>query len=147
MRIKVLIADDSEIIFSPIRRILAGEPRIEVVGHSSSFVATMRAVGDFKPDILLLDLHWPDERDFAPEFVKSQLRLVPHVIAMSFSVDTEAKALAESYGAAVLLDKTNLYREMIPAILDCVEWEETGADGVQGFRESLAKSKLPFDSV
>jgi hypothetical protein len=35
------------------------------------------------------------------------------------SNDEEAKALAESYGAVSLLDKMNLYHEMIPAIMQC----------------------------
>jgi hypothetical protein len=37
-------------------------------------------------------------------------------LAVSFINDNEAKALAESCGAAALLDKMNLYHELIPAI-------------------------------
>jgi hypothetical protein len=38
------------------------------------------------------------------------------VLAISLWSDTEAKALGESLGAAVLLDKAKLYSELIPAI-------------------------------
>jgi hypothetical protein len=37
---------------------------------------------------------------------------------MSFANDAEAKARAESYGVA-LLDKMNLFTELIPAVLQC----------------------------
>ena len=77
-------------------------------------------IGDFKPDVLLLDLHLPEKRDFTPEFVKSQLISVNHILALSFSNDDEAKILAESYGVAALLDKMNLYNEMLPAIRLCL---------------------------
>jgi hypothetical protein len=67
--------------------------------------------------ILGLDLHLPDNRFFEPEFVKSQLVSVRRTLAVSFSNDNEAKALAESYGAAALLDKVNLYSEMVRTIM------------------------------
>ena len=75
-------------------------------------------IADFKPDVLLLDLHLPEKRHFTPALVKAQLGTVC-TIAVSFSNDTEAKELAESYGAATLLDKMSLYTEMLPAIHRC----------------------------
>jgi hypothetical protein len=38
-------------------------------------------------------------------------------LAISISNDEEAKILAESFGAATLLDKMDLYNELIPAIM------------------------------
>ncbi|MDP9337575.1 MAG: hypothetical protein M3P45_01770, partial [Acidobacteriota bacterium] len=54
-------------------------------------------------------------------FVNSQLASVDHIVAVSFSNDDEAKNLAESYGAAALLDKMNLYSDMIPAIMQSAD--------------------------
>jgi chemotaxis response regulator CheB len=119
MSIKVLVADDSELMRSAIRRVLQEEPLIEIVGEATSFAQTMQMIGDFKPSVLLIDLHMPERRDFTPAFVKSQLASVGCTLAVSFSNDEEAHALAESYGAVSLLDKMKLYDEMIPAILRC----------------------------
>jgi hypothetical protein len=78
-------------------------------------------VPDIKPEVLLLDLDLREKGNFAPDFVRSQLRSVPHTLALSLSNDTEAKALAASYGARALLDKRNLSSNMIPAIMNsCV---------------------------
>ena len=71
--------------------------------------------------MLLLDLHLAEAREPNPIFVKSQLKFVSHVLAISFANDGEAKALAESYGAVALLDKMNLYHDMIPAIMACMK--------------------------
>lgn len=43
------------------------------------------------------------------------------LLAVSFSNDDEARALAESYGAVGLLDKMKLYSELLPAISRCLE--------------------------
>ena len=115
---KVLIADDSEIMRSAIRKMLREENNINIVGEASTFAETMQMIGDFKPDVLLLDLHMPEKRDFTPELVKAQLGTVC-TVAVSFSNDDDSKALAESYGAATLLDKMTLYTEMLPAIQRC----------------------------
>jgi chemotaxis response regulator CheB len=104
MPIKVLLADDCDFMRRAIRRTLEEEPRIEVVGEASNFAKTIQMIADFKPDVLLLDLHLPEERHFAPEMVKSQLVSVEKVVAVSFSNDDEAKDLAKSYCAAALLD-------------------------------------------
>jgi hypothetical protein len=68
---------------------------------------------------LLLDLHLAEKREFNPALVKSQLASVENVLAVSFSNDAEAEALAESYGAKLLLDKMKLFNQLIPAILTC----------------------------
>src|SRR3982074_3738897 len=120
MKIKVVLADDSDVMRAAIVSLLKEEPNIEVVGEACSFTETMQMVGDFKPDVLLLDLHLPEKREFTPQFVKSQLISVNHILALSFSNDDDAKILAESYGVAVLLDKMNLYNEMLPAIRLCL---------------------------
>ena len=119
MPIRVLLADDSPVMLSAIRKTLDQEPRIEVVGEASTFAETMRMIADFKPEALILDLHLPEKGDFTPAFVNSQLVSVDCVVAISFSNDDEAKNLSETYGAAVLLDKMNLYSELIPAIMEC----------------------------
>jgi len=110
------MADDNDAMRSAIRRTLNEEPRIEIVAEASTFVETIQMISDFKPAVLLLDLHLPERREITPALVKAQLRRVC-TLAVSLSNDAEAKALAESYGAVSLLDKMNLYREMIPAIM------------------------------
>lgn len=115
---KVLIADDSEVMRTAIRRTLEEERKIDVVGEASSFADAMQKIADLKPDVLLLDLHLPEKREFAPALVKSQLGTVC-TVAVSFSNDNDSKTLAESYGAVTLLDKMMLYTQMVPAILQC----------------------------
>jgi DNA-binding NarL/FixJ family response regulator len=119
--IKVLLADDSEIMREAIKKLLVDEPRIHIVGEASSFATAMQLIADAKPDILLLDLHLPQKRELPAPIVRSQLHCVKYTLAISFANDEEAKALAASYGAARLLDKMSLYTELLPAIMHFVD--------------------------
>jgi chemotaxis response regulator CheB len=85
MPIQVLIADDTEIMREAMRKVIEQEPGIKVVGEASSFGQTMQAIADCKPDVLLLDLHLAEKRDFSRSLVKSQLVSVENTLAVSFS--------------------------------------------------------------
>jgi chemotaxis response regulator CheB len=92
MKIKVVLADDSDVMRAAIVSVLKEEPSIEVVGQASTFAETMQMVGDLKPDVLLLDLHLPEKRAFAPEFVKSQLISANHILLYHSPATTKPKS-------------------------------------------------------
>jgi two-component system invasion response regulator UvrY len=119
MSIKVLLADDTDLMRHAIRKLIKEEPSIELVGEASNFGQAVQLIADFRPEVLLLDLHLAEKREFTPALVESQLSSVENVLAVSFSNDAEAEALAESYGAKLLLDKMKLFNQLIPAILKC----------------------------
>jgi len=116
--VQMLIADDSEAMRTAIRKTLEEESNINIVGEASTFADTRQKIVDLKPDVLLLDLRLPQKWACAPALVKAQLGTVC-TLATSLSNETEAKALAQSYGAATLLDKMTLYTDMVPAIRRC----------------------------
>lgn len=124
--IKVLLADDSEIVRRGIRQLLSAETEIEIVGEAASFAQTIQIVSDVKPEVIVLDLHMPDETNFSPQAVKSHLNHGSRLLAISLSNDEEAKALAESLGASVLLDKMDLASTLIPTIMQ-LKRERTAA--------------------
>ena len=117
MSIKVLLADGNDVMRPVIAKVLREEPAVELVGEAINFAETLQMTAALKPDVLLLELHFDDEREYPAEVVKAQVLLnAKCVLAISLWNDKEAKSLAESLGAAVLLDKATLYSELIPAI-------------------------------
>jgi DNA-binding NarL/FixJ family response regulator len=117
MSIRLLLVDDSDVMRAAIRKLLTKELGIEVVGAATSFAEAIALTAALKPDVLLMDLHMRDEREYPPELVKSQILLhTKCIVAISLSNDSEAKALAGRFGAHVLLGKMKLYSELIPAI-------------------------------
>jgi DNA-binding NarL/FixJ family response regulator len=116
-RISVLIADDTDLMRLTIAGLLKREPRIKVVAEAANYSETLALTTALQPDVLLLDLHMPDEREYPSETVRNHvLQNTRCVLAISVWNDDCAKSLAESLGAKVLLDKAKLATELIPAI-------------------------------
>ena len=119
-RIGVLLADDAATIRRDVIRLLEVEPRVKVLGEAENFSQAIFLARILKPDVVLLDLHMPDDQTFVPAFVKSQLRLSgARVLGMSLSSgeDEGSRVRAESLGAVTLLDKAEFGRDLVPAIL------------------------------
>ncbi|MBE4907831.1 response regulator transcription factor [Bacillus luteolus] len=58
--IKILIADDQELIRGSLRIVLRGESDIEVVGLASNGVEAVQLCKQHKPDVVLMDIHMPE---------------------------------------------------------------------------------------
>jgi|ERR1700730_2785075 DNA-binding NarL/FixJ family response regulator len=117
MSIKVFVADDKNVIRSVITGMLNADTDLEVIGEAATFEETLKLVNGQRPDVVLLDLHMPDEKMYVPEAVMLALRQrTGCILAVSIWNDYDAKALAERFGAKALLDKLHLASELIPAI-------------------------------
>ena len=114
MPIRILLADDSEIVRRVIRQQLEQQPGFEIVGEAIDFAQTVQMANDLKPEIIVMDLYMPEMVSLGspPHLDVGKSR----IIGISIFNDDEAKELAASLGAAVLLDKANLYGELVPAI-------------------------------
>jgi chemotaxis response regulator CheB len=112
-----LVVDDADVIRKTLRNFLREEPAIKLLGEASNFSEAISMTAALKPDVILSDLHMPDDRSFNPEFVKADLSGA-RVLAMSLSSDYESEdetgLLAESFGAVTMLDKAKLCDELIP---------------------------------
>ena len=58
--IRVLIADDHEIVRAGLRQFIAEEPDIEVTGEAGSGDEVMAQLRDREFDVLVLDISMPD---------------------------------------------------------------------------------------
>jgi two-component system response regulator NreC len=120
MPIRVLLADDHEGVRAAVIRHIGSDSGIEVVAIAHDFAKAMELCSQLRPDVVLMDLHMPDEKSVTPEQLKtcfSQSTL----IAMSIWIDDETKALADSLGAKVLLDKSSLTADLIQVIELCAK--------------------------
>jgi DNA-binding NarL/FixJ family response regulator len=59
LRMRLFIADDSEILRSRLCDLLSEIEAIQVVGQAANAVETIEAIEDLKPDIVILDIRMP----------------------------------------------------------------------------------------
>ena len=120
MSVKVVLADDAEIMRKAIRKLLADREDIVVLGEASNFDEAIQKTAELHPDLIILDAHLALETDTLPTKAKSLLNGAK-VLAISLSTDGETREVAASVGAVKLLDKMHLSDQLIPAILELAE--------------------------
>src|SRR5688572_25302076 len=59
-RIRVLMVDDSEMVRTGLRALLATEAALEVVGEAANLASGVEASVRLKPDVVLMDIRLPD---------------------------------------------------------------------------------------
>jgi DNA-binding NarL/FixJ family response regulator len=118
--IKAILADDAEVMRKAISRLLKDSSGVELVAETGGFRGLMELVVKHRPDIVILDLHMHDEGKVSVAELKSCLNGCP-VVAISIWNDKETKARADAFGACLLLEKSLLNDQLIPAIQQCAK--------------------------
>ena len=60
MTVRVVIADDQQLIRTGFRMILAAEPDIEIVGEAATGTEAVTLNRDLRPDVMLMDIRMPE---------------------------------------------------------------------------------------
>ncbi len=60
MSIRLLLADDQQLVRAGFRMLLKSEPDFEVVGEASDGLQAVSAAGRLKPDVVLMDIRMPN---------------------------------------------------------------------------------------
>ena len=118
---RVILADNHAVARQSILRMLSEDPRIVVLGEASDWSEATTLAQKRRPDVLIADVHMPLGPDMESSVKASCCGA--KVLGLSFANDEEDSSLANSVGAAELLEKMNLSQELIPAILRLSEVE------------------------
>ena len=148
--IRVALVDDHHLIREGLRLVLEGEPGFEIVGEAADHASAVELVVAEHPDVLLLDLTFP-EGDAIPLLRTLRTRQPDlRVIVLTMHSDPETVRQALAAGAAGYLVKGAQSRELIEAIRavargdrylhssvtgavveDSIRWFEAGAMSVR----------------
>ncbi len=114
--IRVVIADDHQIVLDGLRVLLEGEADIEVVGKAEDGAAAIRIAAELTPDVVVMDIRMPGLDGV--EATREIRRRSPdtRVIALSAESDPQTVDRMLRAGASGYLTKQRAYGELVQAI-------------------------------
>ncbi|MFP4426072.1 MAG: response regulator [Spirochaetaceae bacterium] len=116
--IKVVIADDHDLIRDGFKKLVGGEPDITVVGEARSAEELFKLLRKISPEVLVLDIGLPDENGL--EVLKDIKSAGTHpemgVLILSMHPEGRYARRALAAGAAGYMTKDTASEELIPAI-------------------------------
>jgi DNA-binding NarL/FixJ family response regulator len=113
---RVLIADDSGTVRGIIKVFLALRGDLEVCGEASDGLEAIKKAGEFKPDLILLDLAMPNMNGAeAASVLKTRMPEIPIILFTMFS-DNIGQYLKSAIGVDVVLSKPEGMTALVKAI-------------------------------
>jgi DNA-binding NarL/FixJ family response regulator len=118
MTIRILIADDEQLVRQGLRMILEAEPDLEVVAEASDGREAISLVERERPDVVILDIRMPhlDGIETAGELGVLDLDPAPGVLMVSTFGDDEVLFGALQAGASGFVLKSAPAEELVQAV-------------------------------
>lgn len=128
--IRVMVADDHEIIRSGIRTLLASTQAAEVVGETANGEETVSQALALQPDVILMDVQMPDMNGI--EATRRILKVSPHIgiIIVTIFEDDDTVFAAMRAGARGYVLKGTDQAELLRAIQAVVNGEALFSPGI-----------------
>ncbi|MFJ5226695.1 response regulator [Streptomyces sp. NPDC088400] len=130
--IRVLLADDEEMIRHSVRLILRHAEGIEVVGEATNGEDAVRVAGETRPDVALIDVRMPVLDGLAAIERLLALQPRPQVVMLTTFGDEENVTRALRSGATGFLLKDEGPQELISAIRAAAAGDAVLSPGVTG---------------
>jgi DNA-binding NarL/FixJ family response regulator len=114
--VRVVLADDHELVRAGVRRVLESSPGIEVVGEAARGDETLALLTQLEPDVLLLDLNMPGGDGFEVLRRARDTAGGTRIVVLSLHVQAEYVARAIREGADGYLSKDLAVQDLREAI-------------------------------
>jgi DNA-binding NarL/FixJ family response regulator len=116
MVIKILLADDHEIVREGLRNLLEKQEGFEVVAEAEDGLTAVKKAKKLSPDLIIMDIGMPDLNGI--EATRQILAESPHIKIIALSMHAETRFVSEMLkaGASAYLLKDSAFEELIQAI-------------------------------
>ncbi len=112
----MLLVDDDALVRAGLRTILSSAEELEVVGEADDGARAVAAVGEHRPDVVLMDIRMPEMDGITATAALRRLDAPPHVIVLTtFQADEQVMSALRA-GADGFLLKDTPPAEIISAV-------------------------------
>ena len=122
-RVRVLLADDHDMIRAGIRNVLSTQPDVEVVAEADNGIAAVEAAERLRPDVAILDITMPGLSGVSATERILSLGTGTRVIALSMHAEAQFVSSMLAAGASAYLLKNTAARELVTALRAVVRGE------------------------
>jgi DNA-binding NarL/FixJ family response regulator len=113
---RILVADDNELVRRGIVRLLASQPSLELCGEASNGEDVIHKAVELRPDVILLDVSMPGTSGLeAAHILKNKLPTVKILIISQHDPQQMLSRCIEM-GAIGCIDKGRLATDLLPSI-------------------------------
>lgn len=140
-RVRVLLADDHELVRAGLRLLLESIEGIDVVGEASNGREAIDLAGTLRPDVVLMDIMMPELNGLDATARITSTRPGPHVLVLSMNAGEESVLAALRAGASGYLLKNVRPVELELAIRAAARGERYLCPGVSGHVVDRAVSR------
>lgn len=115
-KVRILLADDHQVLRSGLRALLNMEPDFEVVGEASNGVEAVKLTETLRPDIIVMDVSMPEMDGLKAAEEINNLGLKSKIVMLTVHADEEYLFQTLKAGASGYVHKSSADRELIDAI-------------------------------
>jgi DNA-binding NarL/FixJ family response regulator len=137
-RIRLVLADDHPIVLDGLEQLFGTEPDLEVVARATSAEGAVRALEEFRPDVLVLDLAMPGHDGLWVMEQAVARKLPARIVLLTAHVDEQKLLDAVRLNVAGVVLK-----EMAPRLLvECVRKVHAGEKWLERHSVSRAMERM-----
>ena len=115
-RLRVLVADDNEMLRNVLVRLLREEADIEVIGVASNGAEALRLARVLEPGVIIMDVAMPELNGIeATRRIKSELPMT-HIVGFTMNSEPECAAAMYASGATACVSKSGTMEQLLAAV-------------------------------
>lgn len=116
MAVRILLADDHEVVRQGLRTILRARPDWEIVGEAENGQQAIDCVRDLRPDVVILDITMPVMSGLEATQAICNLRVGTHVLIFTMHDSKSLVKAVRKAGADGYVLKSRAARDLIRAV-------------------------------
>ncbi len=137
-RIRLVLADDHPIVLDGLEQLFSTEPDLEVVARATSAEGAVRALEEFRPDVLVLDLAMPGHDGIWVMEQAVARKLLARIVLLTAHIDEQNLLDAVRLNVAGVILK-----EMAPRLLvECVRRVHAGEKWLETHSVARARDRV-----